>query len=292
MSVDGPNLSPGENGDHSLKVFSGDPMTASQVNRFDDFFGDDAYVVLKNFLYNYLLRKRAIETCLREDSNGLTLEIGSGLSPVVTGSERVVYSELSVSALRTLKGSQRMGFFVAADATRLPFRPASFSQVVCSEVVEHLPDDRPAFREMAAVLRSGGSLILTFPHRHNYFACDDRFVDHYRRYELGDIETRLQEVGLNPVEIRKVLGPLEKITMMLVTAAISRFQRVRGTKKASARRPGIAQTILPIFKWLNRLYCLPVRLDNWLIPRFLSAVLLIHSVKSGETGDTGRRINA
>ena len=41
--------------------------------------------------------------------------------------------------------------------------------------------------------------------------------------------------------------------------------------------------ILPIFKWLNRLYCLPVRLDNWAMPRFLSAVLLIRSVKTGKT---------
>ena len=41
--------------------------------------------------------------------------------------------------------------------------------------------------------------------------------------------------------------------------------------------------ILPIFKWLNRLYCLPVRLDNWAMPRFLSAVLLIRSVKLEKT---------
>jgi SAM-dependent methyltransferase len=254
-------------------------MIASQVNRFEDFFGDNAYVVLKNFLYNYLLRKRAIQNCLQGDAKGLTLEIGSGLSPVVSESERVVHSDLSLSALQTLKRSRRAGFFVAADATRLPFKPASFSRVVCSEVMEHLPEDRPAFRQMAAVLRSGGSLILTFPHRHDYFACDDRFVNHYRRYELGEMETRLKEAGFNPVETRKVLGPLEKITMMLATAAISHFQRMRGNREGSGMRPGMVQMILPIFKWANRLYCLPVRLDNWLMPRFLSAVLLIHSVK-------------
>lgn len=258
-------------------------MISRRSNRFEDFFADDAYVVLKNFLYNYLLRKRAIETCLIGNERGLTLEIGSGLSPTVAESDRVVYSELSFSALRMLKGYQRMGFFVAADATHLPFKTASFSQVVCSEVMEHLPDDRSAFREMAAVLRAGGSLILTFPHRHDYFACDDRFVNHYRRYELGEIEERLKETGLNPVEIRKVLGPLEKMTMMFATSAISCFKRMRGNKKGSMRRPGMMLMILPIFKWLNRLYCLPVRLDNWAMPRFLSAVLLIRSVKLDKT---------
>ncbi|MBE0557039.1 MAG: class I SAM-dependent methyltransferase [Proteobacteria bacterium] len=254
-------------------------MTSPRGNRFEDFFADDAYRVLKNFLYNYLLRKRAIGASLRGAEEGMTLEIGSGLSPTVAESENVVYSELSFSALRTLKSCQGMGFFVVADVTHLPFKTAAFTRVVCSEVMEHLPEDRPAFREMAAVLREGGSLILTFPHRHDYFACDDRFVNHYRRYELCEMEERLREAGLNPVEIRKVLGPLEKITMVLTTSAISDLQRMRGTVKGSGRQPGRVRMILPIFKWLNRLYCLPVRFDTWAMPRFLSAVLLIRSVK-------------
>ncbi len=258
-------------------------MTSPRGNRFEDFFADDAYVALKNFLYNYLLRKRAIESCLRGDERGLILEIGSGLSSTVAVSGKVVYSELAFSALRTLRNRQRMGSYVVADVTHLPFKTASFSHVVCSEVLEHLPEDRPAFREMAAVLREGGSLILTFPHRHDYFACDDRFVNHYRRYEIDEMEERLREAGLNPVEIRKVLGPLEKITMMLVTSAISYFRRMKCDRNGSQRRPGMVQTILPIFKWLNRLYCLPVRFDNWATPRFLSAVLLVRSTKLIET---------
>jgi SAM-dependent methyltransferase len=258
-------------------------MISPHSNRFEDFFADDAYVVLKNFLYNYLLRKRAIEKCLRGDANGLILEIGSGLSPTVTESGNVVYSELSFSALRTLKRCQRMGFFVAADATHLPFKADSFSQVVCSEVLEHLPEDRQAFREMAAVLRTGGSLIITFPHRRDYFACDDRFVNHYRRYELGEMKTKLKEAGLNPIEIRKVLGPLEKLTMILITSAIACFHRIRGDKGDAGRWSGIGRMILPVFKWLNHLYCLPVRLDNWAAPRFLSAVLLIRAEKPIET---------
>jgi SAM-dependent methyltransferase len=254
-------------------------MTTPRENRFEDFFADDAYVVLKNFLYNYLLRKRAITKCLHGLAKGLILEIGSGLSPTVGESRHVVYSELSFSALRTLKSRQRAGFFVAADATHLPFKDASFSQVVCSEVVEHLPEDRPAFREMAGVLRDEGSLILTFPHRRDYFACDDRFVNHYRRYELGEMEERLREVGLNPVEIRKILGPLEKVTMMLVTSVISHFQRTRDKTEKKGNRTAIGRIFLPVFQWLNRLYCLPVRFDNWAAPCSLSAVLLIRSVK-------------
>jgi hypothetical protein len=55
---------------------------------------------------------------------------------------------------------------------------------------------------MAAVIISGGSLILTFPHRRSYIAGDDRFVKHFRRYELGEMKTNLDEAGLETVEVR------------------------------------------------------------------------------------------
>ena len=61
-------------------------MTSSRGNRFEDFFADDAYVSMKNLLYNYLLRKRAIRKCLLKQERGLILEVGSGLSPMVTDS--------------------------------------------------------------------------------------------------------------------------------------------------------------------------------------------------------------
>ena len=247
-------------------------------NRFEDFFADETYVLLKNFLYNYLLRKRAIGKCRRRMREGLVLEVGSGLSPMVTDSERIVYSELSFQALRTLKQRQGRGCFVAADAARLPFKPGAFSQVICSEVIEHLPDDRPALKEMAAVLKTGGSLLITFPHRRDYFARDDSFVGHHRRYELREVTDRLKEVGLYPAEIQKVLGPLEKMTMLAVIPVVSLLKRFRSEKRAAgggSRR----RIITPLFKWLNRAYCLPVWLDARLFPRFLATVLLVRAVK-------------
>lgn len=248
------------------------------TNRFEDFFADKGYVLLKNFLYNYLLRKRAIGKCRRKIKEGPVLEVGSGLSPMATDSDRIVYSELSFAALRTLKQRQGRGHFVAADAARLPFKPGAFSQVICSEVIEHLPDDRPALREMAAVLKTGGSLLLTFPHRKSWFARDDSFVGHHRRYDLQEVAERLREVGLHPAEIQKVLGPLEKMTMLAVITAVSFLRRFRFGKRVAEGGTNW-RIITPLFKWLNCAYCLPVWLDARLFPRFLAAVLLVRAVK-------------
>lgn len=52
---------------------------------------------------------------------------------------------------------------VNGDATRLPFPDGCFDRVIASEVLEHVPDDRAALRELARVLRPGGTLAVTVP---------------------------------------------------------------------------------------------------------------------------------
>jgi len=258
-------------------------VTPANGNRFEDFFADDAYVLLKNHLYNYLLRRHAVRKCLKSEIGELILEIGSGLSPMTEASAGIVYSEISFPALRTLKKKHGRGYFVVADATHLPFKAGSFSQVVCSEVLEHLPEDRPALHEIASAMKPEGTLILTFPHRRFYFAGDDRFVNHFRRYELREMEGNLKEAGLKTVEIQKVLGPLEKITMLSVISLIPFGDRFRKRKREgdgrSRQRASLSEFLVTLFGLLNHLYCVPVWLDARLTPRCLSSVLLIRAVR-------------
>src|SRR3546814_15029687 len=50
---------------------------------------------------------------------------------------------------------------VAADGALLPFPDQSFEAVICSEVLEHVPDPRLVLDEIARVLKPGGCLLLT-----------------------------------------------------------------------------------------------------------------------------------
>ncbi|MFL5906651.1 MAG: class I SAM-dependent methyltransferase [Solirubrobacterales bacterium] len=52
---------------------------------------------------------------------------------------------------------------VVADITELPFDDASFDLVLCSHVLEHVPDDGRAMREMNRVLRSAGVALIQSP---------------------------------------------------------------------------------------------------------------------------------
>lgn len=52
---------------------------------------------------------------------------------------------------------------VVASLTSVPRENASVDVVVCTEVLEHVPDTAAAFAEMARLVRKGGVVILTTP---------------------------------------------------------------------------------------------------------------------------------
>lgn len=54
-------------------------MNHSKANRFQNFFEENKYTLLKNYLYNYLLRKMAVEKSLQHENIKLILEVGSGI---------------------------------------------------------------------------------------------------------------------------------------------------------------------------------------------------------------------
>jgi len=54
---------------------------------------------------------------------------------------------------------------VVGDVTALPFHDARFDYVICTEVIEHTLRPEVAVRELARVLRPGGTLVLTTPNR-------------------------------------------------------------------------------------------------------------------------------
>jgi SAM-dependent methyltransferase len=53
--------------------------------------------------------------------------------------------------------------FVQGSAMELPFAGDSFDKAVCSEVLEHLPDDRAALNELFRIIKPGGTLVVTVP---------------------------------------------------------------------------------------------------------------------------------
>lgn len=52
---------------------------------------------------------------------------------------------------------------VDASLTALPFEAGSFDSAICTEVLEHIPDDAAAAGELARCLKPGGRLLVSVP---------------------------------------------------------------------------------------------------------------------------------
>lgn len=86
----------------------------------------------------------------------LTEALGEGFTRI--GMDHDIHS-LKINRERDLKN------MVQGDATKLPFKERSLDIVICSEVLEHLPDgmDESALVEIARILKPGGRLLITVP---------------------------------------------------------------------------------------------------------------------------------
>lgn len=260
-------------------------MENKKLNRFQSFFENSAYIEAKRHIYNYHIRRTAVSRYFGNNHRQMVLEMGCGVAPVVSNSSGVVYTDLSFAAVHNLKEERGPAFFVVADGTYLPFKPNVFSHAVTSEVLEHIEDDDAALKELSRVIRRKGQLIITVPHKKFYFAFDDRYVAHFRRYEIDELKAKLRKHGLKTVETRKVLGPLEKITMWTVTGMISLFQKflIKGRLNPYHKKvpnPALLELMVPIFKWVNKYYAELARLDAKIMPMILATVLVVKAQPS------------
>lgn len=96
-----------------------------------------------------------------------------------------------------------------ADATQLPFADNSFAMVIGNHIMEHIPNDRLAIRELYRVLQPGGIAVLQVPFSEsitntleepNIQAPQQQSAlfgqkDHVRIYALNDYMNRLREAG-------------------------------------------------------------------------------------------------
>src|SRR5262249_16262179 len=108
------------------------------------------------------------------------------------------------------------------DITRIPLPDGRYDVVIAHHVLEHIPDDRQAMRELFRLLRAGGVAVLSVPlnasrqrtyenaaipapgERHAHFSAED-----HRRYYGLDFSERLTQAGFRPSMFR--VSPDEEV---------------------------------------------------------------------------------
>jgi len=146
-------------------------------------------------------RRHRIVTSLAR-ATGRTLDVGCGSSVILQSLNHAVGLDVKLSKLRYMRKYRAP--LVQGSVTALPFRDGSFDCVVCSQVIEHIPEDPAIFRELVRVLRADGLLILGTPDYatigwrvieplYGFFApggYEDEHITHYTLESLTELARR------------------------------------------------------------------------------------------------------
>jgi SAM-dependent methyltransferase len=90
------------------------------------------------------------------------LDVGCGASPY----RSLVDADVYVGVDHALPEDGAAPGRVVGDATALPVRGGAFDAILCTEVIEHVVDERHLAAELARVAEPGAALLLTSPFVH------------------------------------------------------------------------------------------------------------------------------
>jgi SAM-dependent methyltransferase len=156
------------------------------------------------FMYDPISKRNIAQDCLRRAGawpvGKRVLDIGFGFGLILFSldrSNRIAGIELAQSAVEFARAqASRLGFrdseFVHYGGSGLlPLPDASYDLIVCSHVLEHVPDDRFLLREIGRLLAPGGRAFLNVPINEEHFADPN----HVRKYTPESFRTLLKETG-------------------------------------------------------------------------------------------------
>ena len=128
--------------------------------------------------------------------------------------------------------------------------------VLMMDVLEHVDDDRGLVRHYATKVPAGAHFLVTVPAFRILWSGHDVFLEHKRRYRLGEIEGAMRDAGLAIVKGAYYFGLVFPLAAAVRLAARGETQPKSGLKKHGAVTNALLTAIcaaeLPLFP-ANRL---------------------------------------
>ena len=122
---------------------------------------------------------------------------------------------------------------VKADICNLPFEDNSYGFIICNHVLEHIPDDTKAMRELYRVLSPGGMAILQVPYEASRKITfeDDNITDPKERAKIFGQYDHVRVYGMDYFKKLETVGfAVEAVdyTTKLSEEDINRFRLAKG----------------------------------------------------------------
>lgn len=169
---------------------------------------------------------------------------------------RVVACDLTLKGLvRLQKISNDLGLdigLICCSAEDLPFKDNSFDYFISNAVLEHLPREKDAIREINRVCKKGAGLMVAVPLSYwflnpfllpvNYV--HDKRIGHLRRYDKKILEDKFG--GWDWLNIYYT-GHTKKVTKTLINMVVNVFDNLK-IEKDDMKKEGVR-------KWASNIIC-------------------------------------
>lgn len=132
-------------------------------------YDPETYHLRSHFLIRWIERRRvkAILWFLDASHQDRVLEVGCGAGNVLEQVRSGQLYGIDVSTFLLKKSRKRLTHrqakLIRANAERLPFADGQFRKLICTEVLEHVPDPRKIVSEMARVATGDAVLVISVP---------------------------------------------------------------------------------------------------------------------------------
>lgn len=171
---------------------------------------------------------------------GRVLDVGAGEAPwreLLPAGVEYVGVDVDMSGNF---GMRRQPGIIYYDGKKLPFDDSNFDHVVCTEVLEHVPDPAAFLLDLNRVLRQEGVLILTVP----WSARLHHLPYDYGRFTRFGLAALLESAGFSGVSIEERGNDITVIANKLIVLVI-RLLRPRRSRDCLWTW-GLAAALAPI----------------------------------------------
>ncbi len=135
-----------------------------------------------------------------------------------------------------------------------------FSTIFAINVLEHIENDRQAFKHIHNMLKKNGKLVLLVPAKKIAFTKLDRELGHFRRYEKNELIEKLTETGYK----------VEKIFFFNIVGLISWYFRDKVKRENIHLKPyhiALFDKVVPLLRAIESKITMPIGISLIVVAR-------------------------